>query len=366
MADSIYDWSSTASSNATADGGINWQEGMPPSAVNDSARMMMKRLRDFVSDIGGGLTAGGSANALTLTTATAFSTYADGRVVAFKAAADNTGAATLNANGIGAKSLRKVTQAGEAALASGDIQQDGIYLVQYSSVANGAAGGWFLINPTQAIVTLTGTETLTNKTLTSPVLTTPRINDTSADHKYILAVSELAADRTITLPLLAGNDTFVFAAFTQTLTNKTLTSPTINNPTVTGLDASESARGLVELATTAEASAGTDTDRAVTPAGLAAAIPVAVSNIAFGARGSYTFAYYSGTSGLTEGSTISGSSLQPAGFWSTTDSIANDTSTSVELTKGGSGLTGTWRIMSRANVGVGNTDIRAVAVLRTL
>lgn len=64
-------------------------------------------------------------------------------------------------------------------------------------------------------------------TFASPVLTTPQINDTSADHQYVFAVSELAADRTITLPLLTGNDTFVFAAFTQTLTNKTLTNPTI-------------------------------------------------------------------------------------------------------------------------------------------
>lgn len=69
--------------------------------------------------------------------------------------------------------------------------------------------------------TLAGSETLTNKTLTSPVLTTPQINDTSADHQYIFAVSELAADRTVTLPLLGGNDTFVFLAHAGTLTNKT-------------------------------------------------------------------------------------------------------------------------------------------------
>jgi hypothetical protein len=72
------------------------------------------------------------------------------------------------------------------------------------------------------------TDTLTNKTLTSPVLTTPQINDTSADHQYVFAVSELAADRTVTLPLLSGADTFVFQAHGQTLTNKTLTSPTLN------------------------------------------------------------------------------------------------------------------------------------------
>lgn len=65
-----------------------------------------------------------------------------------------------------------------------------------------------------------------------------RFFDTTQDHAYIIAVSELTADRTITLPLLTGNDTFVFQAHTQTLTNKRITrrqgstassaTPTIN------------------------------------------------------------------------------------------------------------------------------------------
>lgn len=70
--------------------------------------------------------------------------------------------------------------------------------------------------------TLAGTETLSNKTLTLP-----QINDTSSDHQYVFAVSELAADRTVTLPLLTASDTFVFESHTQTLANKTLTTPTI-------------------------------------------------------------------------------------------------------------------------------------------
>ena len=84
------------------------------------------------------------------------------------------------------------------------------------------------------IALVAGTQTLTNKTLTSPVLTTPQINDTSADHQYVVAVSELAADRTITLPLLTGNDEFVFKDHTQTLTSKTLTTPTIYAPIIQG------------------------------------------------------------------------------------------------------------------------------------
>ncbi len=76
-------------------------------------------------------------------------------------------------------------------------------------------------------------QTLTNKTLTSPVLTTPQINDTTADHQYVFAVNELTADRTVTLPLLTGNDEFTFNAHAQTLTNKTLTAPVMTNPSST-------------------------------------------------------------------------------------------------------------------------------------
>jgi len=72
------------------------------------------------------------------------------------------------------------------------------------------------------LVSLVSADTLTNKTLTSPVLTTPQINDTSSDHQYVFAASELAADRTVTLPLLTGNDEFVFKDHAVTLDNKTL------------------------------------------------------------------------------------------------------------------------------------------------
>ena len=111
--------------------------------------------------------------------------------------------------------------------ASGEIRYGQIVLTESSGMYwavddNGTLSSW-----SEAIGTAT-TQTLTNKTLTSPVLTTPQINDSAADHQYIFAAANLAADRTVSLPLLAGNDTFVFEAFTQTLTNKTLTSAVLN------------------------------------------------------------------------------------------------------------------------------------------
>ena len=75
-------------------------------------------------------------------------------------------------------------------------------------------------------------QTLTNKTLTSPVLTTPQINDTSANHQYVFSVQELAADRTVGMPLLTGNDTFAMEAHAATLTNKTINS---SNNTITNI-----------------------------------------------------------------------------------------------------------------------------------
>ncbi len=46
--------------------------------------------------------------------------------------------------------------------------------------------------------------------------------------EYLFASSAIVADRTITLPLMTGNDSLVLLAFAQVLLNKTLTSPVIN------------------------------------------------------------------------------------------------------------------------------------------
>lgn len=103
------------------------------------------------------------------------------------------------------------------------------------------------------VISNSATQTLTNKTLTSPVLTTPQINDTSADHQYVFAASELTADRTVTMPLLTGDDEFVFKDHTQTLTNKTLTSAALTTPKITTSINDTNGAELIQITATASA-----------------------------------------------------------------------------------------------------------------
>jgi hypothetical protein len=147
MSGSIYDWSLTASNNDTADGDVNWVEGQLPSTVNNSARQMMVRVAEFIDDLGAVTSTAGTSSAFTLTTKSAFTVLADGLIVSFKANASGSAGATLNVNGIGAKSLRRITSVGDAPILSTDIVSGWKYTAVYSSSANGGSGGWIVINP---------------------------------------------------------------------------------------------------------------------------------------------------------------------------------------------------------------------------
>lgn len=99
---SFFNWSKTASTNATADSSIQWQEGQPPSSVNDSARAMMARLAEYRDDTSGLLATGGTSIAYTLTAnQTIPATPIDGQLIAFTPHITNGAFPTLAVNGGG-------------------------------------------------------------------------------------------------------------------------------------------------------------------------------------------------------------------------------------------------------------------------
>lgn len=82
------------------------------------------------------------------------------------------------------------------------------------------------------LITEDATSTLTNKTLTTPILTTPVINDLSLNHTFTLVAEELTENVILTLPTFTDSDSFVLKDVVQTLNNKTLVSPILTTPSI--------------------------------------------------------------------------------------------------------------------------------------
>lgn len=101
-----------------ADNTSRFPENQLPSTVNNGARALEGIIARWDKDTNASLSAGGSANAITISANQTLSAYYDGLVIAFEAGATNTGAVTINVDSVGVKSLKKnVTDAMDA----GDI-----------------------------------------------------------------------------------------------------------------------------------------------------------------------------------------------------------------------------------------------------
>lgn len=101
----VSQWNvSAANNNAAVPNG--WPEGMARSGVNDSARENMAALARWYKDINGSLVTAGTGDAFTLTTNNAHAALADLSVIRFRADRSATGAATLNVDSLGAKTIR--------------------------------------------------------------------------------------------------------------------------------------------------------------------------------------------------------------------------------------------------------------------
>lgn len=140
MAVGVYSWSTTANSNGAADANINYAEGQSPASLNNSARAQMAALRGWFDALGGNITYGGAADAYTAThnAVAAWSAYAAGQIVMLVPGATNTGASTLNVDGLGTKAICK---GASTAVAAGDIVQNVPVLLRYDGTRFQIIGG---------------------------------------------------------------------------------------------------------------------------------------------------------------------------------------------------------------------------------
>lgn len=123
------EWSTSAASNNSAPPN-GWPENMQRSAVNDCAREMMAALAKWYQDQRGSLITAGGTTAYTLTTNNVHTALSDIPLMVVRANVANTGAATLNIDGLGALSL---TKANGVALAAGEFATNKLYLIAYNS-----------------------------------------------------------------------------------------------------------------------------------------------------------------------------------------------------------------------------------------
>lgn len=164
----------------------SWSGSANPNTIDDAGRALQGAVTREWNWRSYTLTAGGTADAKTLTYSVAPVAYYNGQRFAFIANTTNTGSATLNVNSLGAKTIKSMLT---------------------GSLAN-------------------------------------------------LSASDMLAGMYVEVAYNTANDCFVW------LNQKT--------PTTSISSASDSAQGIVELATTTETLTGTDATRAVTPDGLAA------------------------------------------------------------------------------------------------
>ena len=121
----VQTWSTTAASNNSA-APNGFPEGMPPSGVNDAAREVMAAVARYREDTDGVNTSSGT-DTITLASSRTMTAYAQGDMYTFKAGGTNTGATTLNVDGLGAKDV----QFNGTACTGGEIITDLMYTVVY-------------------------------------------------------------------------------------------------------------------------------------------------------------------------------------------------------------------------------------------
>lgn len=123
-----------------------WPENMLGGAINNAGRADEGILARWYQDMDGSRTASGSSNAFAVTSSRTIGALFDNLHIVFTANHSNTGAATLNLNGLGAKSLRR---ANDMNVIAGDIVSGQVVHAVYKS----SIDRWLLISTPSGIGT---------------------------------------------------------------------------------------------------------------------------------------------------------------------------------------------------------------------
>tara|TARA_R100001129_G_scaffold71686_1_gene48714 strand:- start:1506 stop:4235 length:2730 start_codon:yes stop_codon:yes gene_type:complete len=261
----VSNYSTTASSN-TAINGVNISEGMSPSDVNNAIREQLKDVRSvwndkewFLLGDGDGTTTFTRASATSVTVASNItSTHHVGRRV--KVIGSNTGTifGKIATSAFSSPNTTLTFTFDSGSLNSGDTTVAVYVGSVFTNPANpvvdedNMVSDSALLPPSQqstkAFVT-SGTVTLSNKSISlgSNTLsgTTAQFNSALSDGSFAtLAGSQTLTNKTLTSPIISSisntgtltlptsTDTLVGRATTDTLTNKTLTNPTLSTPVI--------------------------------------------------------------------------------------------------------------------------------------
>lgn len=188
----------------------------------------------------------------------------------------------------------------------------GLTFVQFTGAGQITAGsglsksGNTLSVDTAVTATLTATQTLTNKTLTAPAIGSTGFTIAGSSSGTTTVVTSAAASGTVTIP--AGTDTLVNLSSSQTLVNKTLTSPVLTTPTL-GV---ATATTINKVTITAPATGSTLTiaeGKTLTVSNTLTFSGTDTSTVAFGGGG--TVAYQSGALGTPSSVTLTNATGLP-------------------------------------------------------
>lgn len=139
---------------------------------------------DLITNYFTAATAGGSANALTLDLPVNAAAYTQNMIVRFKAANTNTGAATIDVDGLGAKNIYKISGGAIGALSAGDIIAGGMYELAYDGTQ------FQLLNMQVPVVSSNGMDLISAVDIVSAFTADFTSGITSAYKNYLLALSD--------------------------------------------------------------------------------------------------------------------------------------------------------------------------------